>query len=126
MDDGGYEEIPGVITEGGTTVTKDYACVEETHTYTFKAVDAAGNETVTDALTVKLDTIKPVIGDAAFNEGYKNLWNWLIRKDSLEITVPVEEMGSGIESVEYKLIPEDGSTAGQPSVKSTRILRGKS
>ena len=121
VDDGRYEEIPGVITEGGTTVTKDYACVEGTHTYTFKAVDAAGNETVTDALTVKLDTIKPVIGDAAFNEGYKNLWNWLIRKDSLEITVPIEEMGSGIESVEYKLIPEDGSTAGQPSVKKASV-----
>ena len=121
VDDGGYKEIPGVITEGGTTVTKDYACVEGTHTYTFKAVDAAGNETVTDALTVKLDTIKPVIGDAAFNEGYKNLWNWLIRKDSLEITIPVEEMGSGIESVEYKLIPEDSSTAGQPSVKKASV-----
>ena len=121
VDDGGYEEIPGVITEGGTTVTKDYACVEGTHTYTFKAVDAAGNETVTEALTVKLDTIKPVIGDAAFNEGYKNLWNWLIRKDSLEITIPVAEAGSGIESVEYKLIPEDSSTAGQPSVKKASV-----
>ena len=118
VDDGGYEEIPGVITEGGTTVTKDYTCVEGWHTYTFKAVDAAGNETVTDALTVKLDTIKPVMGDAAFNEGYKNLWNWLIRKDSLEITIPVEEAGSGIESVDYELIPEDGSTtAGRASVK---------
>lgn len=121
VDDGGYEEIPGVITEGGTTVTKDYACVEGTHTYTFKAVDAAGNETVTEALTVKLDTIKPVIGDAVFNEGYKNLWNWLIRKDSLEITIPVAEAGSGIESVEYKLIPEDSSTAGQPSVKKASV-----
>ena len=121
VDDGGYVEIPDVITQGGTTVTKDYACVEGIHTYTFKAVDAAGNETVTDALTVKLDTIKPVIGDAAFNEGYKNLWNWLIRKDSLEITVPIEETGSGIESVEYKLIPEDGSTAGQPSVKKASV-----
>ena len=118
VDDGGYEEIPGVITEGGTTVTKDYACVEGTHTYTFKAVDAAGNVTVTDALTVKLDTIKPVMGDAAFNEGYKNLWNWLIRKDSLEITIPVAEAGSGIESVDYELISEDSSTtAGQASVK---------
>lgn len=84
VDDGGYEEIPGVITEGGTTVTKDYACVEGTHTYTFKAVDAAGNEAVTDALTVKLDTTKPVMGDAAFNEGYKNLWNWLIRKMAVQ------------------------------------------
>lgn len=118
VDDGGYEEIPDVITEGGTTVAKDYACVEGTHTYTFKAVDAAGNETVTDGLTVKLDTIKPVIGDAAFNEGYKNLWNWLIRKDSLEITIPVEEAGSGIESVDYELIREDSSTtAGRASVK---------
>lgn len=118
VDDGGYEEIPGAITEGGTTVTKDYACVEGWHTYTFKAVDAAGNETVTEALTVKLDTIKPVIGDATFNEGYKNLWNWLIRKDSLEITIPVEEAGSGIESVDYELIPEDGSTtADRASVK---------
>ena len=118
VDDGGYEEIPDVITEGGTTVAKDYACVEGTHTYTFKAVDAAGNETVTDVLTVKLDTIKTVIGDAAFNEGYKNLWNWLIRKDSLEITIPVEEAGSGIESVDYELIREDSSTtAGRASVK---------
>ena len=121
VDDGGYEEINGVITEEGTTVTKDYACVEGTHTYTFKAVDAAGNEKVTDALTVKLDTIKPVMGDAAFNEGYKNLWNWLIRKDSLEITIPVEETGSGIESVEYKLMPEDTSTAGQSSVKKASV-----
>lgn len=121
VDDGGYEEINGVITEEGTTLTKDYACVEGAHTYTFKAVDAAGNETVTDALTVKLDTIKPVMGEAAFNEGYKNLWNWLIRKDSLEITVPVEETGSGIESVEYKLMPEDSSTAGQPSVKKASV-----
>ena len=121
VDDGVYEEINGVITEGGTTVTKDYACVEGCHTYTFKAVDAAGNETVTDPMTVMIDTIKPVIGDAAFNEGYKNLWNWLIRKDSLEITIPVEETGSGIESVEYKLIPEDSSTAGQPSVKKASV-----
>ena len=58
------------------------------------------------------------MGEAVFNEGYKNLWNWLIRKDSLEITVPVEEAGSGIESVDYELIPEDGSTtAGRTSVK---------
>ena len=118
VDDGGYEEIPGVITEGGTTVTKNYACVEGWHTYTFKAVDAAGNETVTEALTVKLDTIKPVMGEAAFNGGYKNLWNWLIRKDSLEITIPVEEAESGIESVDYELISEDSSTtAGRASVK---------
>ena len=29
VDDGEYEEINGVITGGGTTLTKDYACVED-------------------------------------------------------------------------------------------------
>lgn len=95
---------------------------EGEHTYTFKAVDAAGNETVTDALTAKLDTTKPQLGDAAFNEGYKNFWNWIIRKDSLEITVPIIETGSGIDNVNYTLIPETGNaensgTTGQATVK---------
>ena len=56
------------------------------------------------------DIRKPELGDASFNEGYKNLWNWLIRKDSLEITIPVTEAESGIDSVDYTLIPEDSGT----------------
>ena len=95
---------------------------EGEHTYIFKAVDAAGNEAVTDSLTAKLDTTKPQLGDASFNEGYKNLWNWIIRKDSLEISVPVAETGSGIDNVSYTLIPETGNgenngTTGYAAVK---------
>ena len=92
---------------------------EGEHTYTFKAVDAAGNETVTAALTARLDTVNPQLGKVSFNEGYQNLWNWLIRKDSLEITVPITEAGSGIENVSYTLIPETGGsgTTGHATVQ---------
>ena len=106
--------------DGGKTYRLTFAGLEEgEHTYSFKAVDAAGNETVTAALTAKLDTVNPKLGNVSFNEGYQNLWNWLIRKDSLEITVPITEAGSGIENVSYTLIPETGGsgTTGHATVQ---------
>ncbi len=106
--------------DGGKTYRLTFAGLEEgEHTYTFKAVDAAGNETVTAALTARLDTVNPQLGNVSFNEGYQNLWNWLIRKDSLEITVPITEAGSGIENVSYTLIPETGGsgTTGHATVQ---------
>ena len=124
-DGGAYTEL--AMESGTPQGSRQYQLLfdgleEGEHTYTFKAVDAAGNETVTDALTAKLDTTKPQLGDAAFNEGYKNFWNWIIRKDSLEITVPIIETGSGIDNVNYTLIPETGNaensgTTGQATVK---------
>ena len=105
---------------GGKTYQLTFDGLEEgEHTYTFKAVDAAGNETVTAALTARLDTVNPQLGNVSFNEGYQNLWNWLIRKDSLEITVPITEAGSGIENVSYTLIPETGGsgTTGHATVQ---------
>ena len=74
------------------------------HTYTFKAVDAAGKETET-AVTAKLDTTKPVFGEASYEEGHRNLWNWIIRKESLLITIPVTEQQSGMDTVAYTLTP---------------------
>ena len=106
--------------DGGKTYRLTFAGLEEgEHTYSFKAVDVAGNETVTAALTAKLDTVNPKLGNVSFNEGYQNLWNWLIRKDSLEITVPITEAGSGIENVSYTLIPETGGsgTTGHATVQ---------
>ena len=106
--------------DGGKTYRLTFAGLEEgEHTYSFKAVDAAGNETVTAALTAKLDTVNPKLGNVFFDEGYQNLWNWLIRKDSLEITVPITEAGSGIENVSYTLIPETGGsgTTGHATVQ---------
>ena len=105
---------------GGKTYQLTFDGLEEgEHTYTFKAVDAAGNETVTAALTARLDTVNPQLGNVSFIEGYQNLWNWLIRKDSLEITVPITEAGSGIENVSYTLIPETGGsgTTGHATVQ---------
>ena len=124
-DGGAYTELAmeSGTTQGGRQYQFLFDGLEEgEHTYTFKAVDAAGNEAVTDVLTAKLDTTKPQLGDAAFNEGYKNFWNWIIRKDSLEITVPIIETGSGIDNVNYTLIPETGNaensgTTGQATVK---------
>ena len=122
-DGGAYTTLPmtGSTTQaGGKTYQLTFDELEEgEHTYTFKAVDAAGNETKTAALTAKLDTVNPQLGNVSFNEGYQNLWNWLIRKDSLEITVPITEAGSGIENVSYTLIPETGGsgTTGHATVQ---------
>ncbi|MDE6319771.1 MAG: hypothetical protein K2M22_08735, partial [Lachnospiraceae bacterium] len=91
--------------------TYKYDDLEEgTHTYTFKVVDAAGNSTE-KTVTAKWDKTAPVFGEAAFSEGYKHLWDWIIRKESLTITIPVTESGSGIGSngVTYTLTPESGT-----------------
>lgn len=123
-DDGAYTELEisgtvqnGTDTEGNTQYRFPYdSLLEGEHSYTFKAVDEAGNETETE-VTAKLDKTKPVLGEADFNEGYKNLWDWIIRKDSLTVTIPVTETGSGIADVEYILTP-DGQSAGGDTGKA--------
>jgi Listeria/Bacterioides repeat/Listeria/Bacterioides repeat/Listeria/Bacterioides repeat len=73
-------------------------------TYTFKAVDAAGNETVKE-ITFKLDKTVPVLGEESFSSGSKNIWHWMIGKD-MKITIPVTETGGSLlKKVEYTLIP---------------------
>lgn len=57
------------------------------------------------------DNIAPVIGTLTCNYQPKNLWQWLIGKDSLIITVPVTEEGSGADEITYTVMSED-STAG--------------
>lgn len=112
----------GTDSEGNPQYRIAYKVVEEgEHTYTFKGVDAAGNEKATGSLTAKLDVTKPVSGEASFNTGYKNLWDWIIRKDSLEITIPITEAGSGIAAVDYKLTPADGQSgsAGESTGQAT-------
>ena len=61
------------------------------------------------------DEIAPVLGDASFNEGFKNFLNQIIRKKSLIITVPVTEEGSGIKEANYTLLSED-----EPETNSKR------
>ncbi len=132
-DDGAYTELAisdstqnGTDADGNTQYRFKYDSLQEgEHTYTFKAVDEAGNETETKKVTAKLDLTKPVLGEATFNEGYKNLWDWIIRKDSLTVNIPVTETGSGIADVEYTLMPADGQNAGGDTDGSTGNATGK-
>lgn len=110
-DDGEYTELPlqDSRSDGDTGYRLEYNGIEEgEHTYTFKAVDAAGNVTETEELTAKLDQTKPVLGEVSFGEDYKNQWNWIIAGDSMHIVIPVTEAGSGVDTVEYTLTPADG------------------
>ena len=61
---------------------------------------------------MKLDTVKPVLGDVSYNESYVNLWDWIIRKESLILSIPVTEAESGLAKVTYTLTPGSMQSAG--------------
>ncbi len=67
------------------------------------------------------DDIAPVIGTLEYNYEPKNLWHWLIGKESLIITVPVTEEGSGADRITYTVTPEGGTA----STQTTAIAGGK-
>lgn len=54
------------------------------------------------------DDIAPVIDMLRYSYKPANLWHWLIGKDSLIITVPVIEEGSGADEITYTVTPESG------------------
>jgi|GEM_PF-1377538 len=101
-----YTKVNGF--PGGTgSVTYDYPSVlEGEHTYRFKAVDAAGNESEkSDLFTVKLDKEKPVIGTLTYENKAKDFLDWIIGKKSMIIHVPVTDTGSGVDKISYKQTP---------------------
>lgn len=55
------------------------------------------------------DEIAPVLGEATYNQGYRRLLDYIIRKPDLLITVPITEEGSGVAEASYILMPDDGS-----------------
>lgn len=57
------------------------------------------------------DNIAPVIGTLTYNYQPNNLLRWLIGKDSLIITVPVTEEGSGADEITCTVAPEGGAAA---------------
>ena len=67
------------------------------------------------------DNIAPVIDTLTYNYQPQNLWHWLIGKDSLVITVPVTEEGSGADKIDYNVTP-DGGTA---KVETATIQNGE-
>lgn len=74
------------------------------------AIGREANKTEGFAGPVRVDTVTPVIGTLTYNYEPKNLWDWLIGKESLIITVPVTEEGSGADEISYTMTPEGGST----------------
>ncbi len=67
------------------------------------------------------DDIAPVIGSLQYSYQAKNLWNWLIGNDSLTVTVPVTEEGSGADEITYTVTP----TGAAGSKKTAAIANGK-
>ncbi len=63
----------------------------------------------------------PVIGSLQYSYQAKNLWNWLIGNDSLTVTVPVTEEGSGADEITYTVTP----TGAAGSKKTAAIANGK-
>ncbi len=67
------------------------------------------------------DNIAPVIGSLQYSYQPGSFWHWLIGKDSLIITVPVTEEGSGADEITYIVTPE-GGTAG---TKTSAVVNGE-
>lgn len=109
--------------------------------YTFKGwyLDAAGTESAywdiyrtveenTDYQETTLyakweDDIAPVLGEASFGYGYKNLTDWIISQKKLIITVPVTEEGSGLRQGDYSLVSENGERKeGTAKIRADYVL----
>ena len=67
------------------------------------------------------DDIAPIIGNLEYSYTPKKLWQWLIGKESLRITVPVTEEGSGADVIKYTVTPDGGS----PEHKTASISGGR-
>ncbi|MDE7062563.1 MAG: InlB B-repeat-containing protein, partial [Lachnospiraceae bacterium] len=67
------------------------------------------------------DDTAPVIGTLRYSYQPASLWQWLIGKKDLAITVPVTEEGSGATEITYTETPEGG----QASQKRSTITNGE-
>lgn len=111
--------LPTDWTRTGYTFAGWYEKADCTGTaVTIIPADATGNKEYWAKWT---DNIAPVIGTLGFNYQPKNFWHWLIGKDSLVITVPVTEEGSGTDKITYT-VTQDGGTA---ETKTANITGGE-
>lgn len=55
-----------------------------------------------------VDDIAPVLGEAAYNNGYRGVGGWIVHKKDLVVTVPITEKGSGVNRIVYTFAPEGG------------------
>lgn len=61
------------------------------------------------------DDIAPVMGALGYSYEPENLWQWLIGRESLIITVPVTEEGSGADEITYTVTPAGGTAREETS-----------
>lgn len=65
---------------------------------------------------IKIDKTAPAIGTLKYSYQPKNLWQWLIGKESMTVTVPVTENVSGADEISYTVTPE-GTSAQNKTAK---------
>ncbi len=70
-----------------------------------------------------IDNIPPVLGTLSYSYEPKNLWQWLIGKESLIITVPVTEEGSGADQITYEMTSKDGNTSSDTAEIKNNIAK---
>ncbi len=69
------------------------------------------------------DETAPVLEDIGFNEGYVNILDWIIRKKSLVVTVPVFEEGSGVKQLDYDVSAVMGDNPKKTQADGSLLLQ---
>lgn len=119
VDNGDFMPVEDFAGSGVSTQYV-YTVLEGSHTYAFKAADAAGNESGISVFTVKLDTAKPVLGPLSYENKAATLWQWIIGKKSMIIHVPVSDDGSGVTQICYVMTPADADGSYDDSRKEEK------
>ncbi len=71
------------------------------------------------------DETAPVLEEGIFNQGYVNILDWIIRKRSLVVTVPIFEEGSGVKQLGY-IISAEGEKDEAGELEIPEIRKGRS
>lgn len=118
---GGVDETPTDTASNSVVISDETGKTGNTKTIYIK--DGSGNIYQTE-FPYKLDKTPPVIvlSNMSVENGTKNLWNWIIGKESMIIRIPEEDITdalSGIGEVTYTAIPDSGAQkSGEIRVKS--------
>lgn len=104
IDDGAFQPA-GAVTNGGAWTATE----EGSHTYTFQAVDAAGNTVQSEPLKIMLDRTAPVFGMVSY-EGRQNAQGgWIVGSNTTNAVITIIEAHSGVDEVSYVISSSDGT-----------------
>ncbi len=94
------QSADGDLTAAWNNSSNQISCKEGIHTYTVTATDNALN-TKTESVTIKMDTTVSTFGTASYKQGTNNpvvnLWNFIMGKEVITVTVPITEKDSGLD-----------------------------